>query len=276
MDRVLLDDAGGGTITAGPGAGLAATGRVRNGEVWLATTPLPAGIAPGDPALDALAALLGALADAASGTGAGAVHWETDDPEAPVDAVAAAAGLGERRDILQLRRPLPLEPGLVAATPPVPVRPLRPGTADEEAWVRCNNRSFASHPDQGHESVATLHAAMAEPWFDAAGFLLADGDPPVDAAGDLDGFCWTKVHPADAAADEPEAGEIYVIGIDPRAAGRRLGRSLTVAGLDHLAERGIGLALLYVDAGNGSARHLYDGLGFALHATRRVRGRTLR
>lgn len=239
--------------------------RERNGEVWATTAP----VAPDDEA--DLAAALARAADAALADAAAAFHWEADDPEATVDRVAAAAGLPGRRAVLQLRRPLPLEPEVVAATRPVAVRPLRPGTADEEAWVRCNNRAFAGHPDQGRESVATLHAAMRAPWFDAAGFLLADGDPPVDAGGDLDGFCWTKVHPA--GGGEPERGEIYVIGIDPGAGGRGLGRSLTVAGLSHMADRGLGLALLYVDAGNAPARRLYDALGFGLHATRWVRSR---
>jgi len=237
------------------------TRRERNGETWLATEPATAGA-------DDLVAVLGPALAAARTEGATVVHWETAAPEAVVDAVAGALDLRGRRAVLQMRRPLPLEPALVEATPPVAVRPLRPGTADEEAWVRCNNRSFAGHPDQGQESVASLRAAMAQPWFDPAGFLLAEGSVPVDEGGDLDGFCWTKVHPA--ADDEPALGEIYVIGIDPAAAGRGLGRSLTVAGLAHLSGR-TGVAVLYVDDANGPARRLYDVLGFGVHHVRWVR-----
>ena len=267
MQRVRIDDDGGGVLDDGPDGVLRATARTRHHERWLAT-PRSDGTAA---ASDARIALLGPLVARAAAEGVAAVHWETDDDAIATDAVAGALGLDERRDVLQLRRPLPLEADLVAATTPVAVRPLRPGTADEQAWVRCNNRSFAGHPDQGAETVATLHAAMAEPWFDASGFLLADGDPGVDAGGGLDGFCWTKVHPA--AGQEPARGEIYVIGIDPDAAGRSLGRSLTVAGLAHLAGTGLTGALLYVDADNAPARHLYDRLGFTLHRTRRIRSR---
>jgi len=258
----------GGEVADGPAAGLRARARVRGGDLWMATDPLPAGTGP---AAAAASALLDALATRALAAGAPAAHWETEDDESTVDAVATAAGLPAQRAILHLRRPLPLEDGLVAVTAPVAVRPLRPGTTDEEAWVRCNNRSFAGHPDQGHETVASLRATMAEPWFDPAGLLVADGHPPVDEGGDLDGFCWTKVHPADG--DGPRRGEIYVIGVDPSAGGRGLGRSLVVAGLAHLAAGGVGLALLYVDADNAPARRLYDGLGFTLHRTRRVRTR---
>lgn len=268
MSAVRLN-AHGGEVASGPAAGLRARSRWRHDEAWLATTPLPADAEPSGPPARALADLLLAVADAALAEGAVAVHWETDEPEALVDPVAAAAGLDARRDILLLRRSLPLATDDVRATRPVPVRPLRPGTADEEAWVRCNNRAFAAHPDQGRETVASLRAVLLEPWFDPAGFLLAEGTPGVDAGGDLDGYCWTKVHPA--TASEPETGEIYVIGVDPSTGGRGLGRSLVVAGLAHLAGRGITQAMLYVDADNVAARRLYDRLGFTPAHTRRVR-----
>lgn len=246
--------------------------RTRNGETWLA------GPDPLDAPLDGEASarfsdLLAALVARAETDGATAVHWESEGDETTVDAVATRAGLDERRDIHRLERALPLPPAQAGPTPAVAVRPLRPGTADEAAWVATNNRSFAGHPDQGQESIASLHRAMAEPWFDAEGLLLLDGDPPVDAGGRLDGFCWVKVHPA--TADGPAAGEIYVIGVDPDAGGRGLGRALVVAGLDHMTAHGLTRALLYVDADNAPARRLYDRLGFTVVSTRRVRSRQL-
>ena len=81
------------------------------------------------------------------------------------------------------------------------------------------------------------------------------------------------MHPA--TGDEPALGEIYVIGIDPSAGGRGLGRSLTVAGLAHLADAGTPVAMLFVEADNAPARRLYDRLGFTTHHTRRVRSRPL-
>ena len=247
--------------------------RSRNGETWL-TGPEPLDTGLTGERASAFADLLTALAERAAAEGATAVHWESDGPEDAVDAVAARVGLDERRDILRLERPLPLDPAEGDAPAVViAVRPLRPGTADEAAWVATNNRAFAGHPDQGDETLASLHLAMAEPWFATDDLLVLDGDPPVDAGGGLDGFCWVKVHPA--TATDPAAGEIYVIGVDPDAGGRGLGRALVTAGLDHMVARGLTRSLLYVDADNTPARRLYDRLGFTTARTRRVRSRTL-
>ena len=90
---------------------------------------------------------------------------------------------------------------------------------------------------------------MAEDWFDPSGLLVAD-----DGDGLL-GFHWTKRHSADL-------GEVYVVGIDPAAQGRGLGRVLTAAGLTHLAEGGVAEVMLFVESDNAAGRRLYEGLGF--------------
>ena len=76
------------------------------------------------------------------------------------------------------------------------MRPFEPGR-DEDAWRRVNSRAFAHHPEQGRMTSADLRAREAEPWFDPAGFLLAERD------GILLGSVWTKVHPAGEHGPEP-------------------------------------------------------------------------
>jgi len=171
------------------------------------------------------------------------------------DARAASEGFVPERDLLQMRVALPLPDDVVSATRPLPTRSFVPGR-DEEAWVETNNRAFAGHPEQGAWTVAQLRERMAADWVELDDFLVAD-DP--DGPG-LIGACWTKVH----RDSVPILGEIYVIDVDPRHHGHGWGRSLTVAGLVHLAGRGITFGMLYTDASNSAAVGLYRSLGFTV------------
>ncbi len=191
--------------------------------------------------------MLHAALDVVKGDGGGHVHWWVHQPAGAHDAMATAVGLDRGRDLLQMRRPLPLE----AAPPDLPLRPFVPGQ-DEEAWLEVNNRAFAWHPEQGGWDVDTLLEREREPWFDPAGFLLHERD------GRLAGFCWTKVH----ADHDPPLGEIYVVAVDPGFQGLGLGRDLVVAGLARLHGQGLRHGMLYVDAANTAAVHLYERLGF--------------
>jgi len=190
-----------------------------------------------------LDAALGLVAEA----GGGHVHMWVPKPTAASDALAAAVGLRRGRELCQLRRPLP-----VGEKTDIEVRPFVPGQ-DEGAWLEVNNRAFHWHPEQGGWDLETLCNREEQPWFDPAGFLLHERD------GKLAAFCWTKVH----ADHQPALGEIYVVAVDPGFRGLGLGRAMVLAGLDHLAGRGLTVAMLYVDSDNAGARRLYQELGFA-------------
>jgi mycothiol synthase len=156
------------------------------------------------------------------------------------------------RRVDRLRRPLPADPA-----PPTAfvVRPFEPGR-DEAAWVAGNNAAFAGHPTQGAMTVGRLEAKERAAWFDPSGFLLFfDGDR-------LAASCWTKVH--DRAAGR--MGEIYVISVAPFAQGSGLGRIAVLRGLEHLAQLGLGIAELYVEADNLDAYRLYESIGFTYSA----------
>ncbi len=133
--------------------------------------------------------------------------------------------------------------------------------ADVSGFLAVNSAAFADHPEQGRFSLADLDARRAEDWFDPAGLLLSDDDTGVV------GFHWTKIAP-----DQPQAGEVYVIGVHPRAAGRGLGRALLDAGLAHLRSRGCNRVFLYVDEDNEAAVNLYLRSGFDIEHTDRLYG----
>lgn len=195
--------------------------------------------------------LLSWAIDMVRSEGGGHLHLWVPKPTEVHDRVAAAVGLSRGRNLLQMRRPLPLSEAEAGGRPPLAVRPFAVGR-DEEAWLEVNNRAFSRHPEQGGWDVATLKERQAESWFDPAGFLLHERH------GRLAGFCWTKVHDD----HQPPLGEIYVIAVDPDFAGQGLGRALVVAGLDHLAALGLATAMLYVDSGNEPALRLYRRLAF--------------
>ncbi len=178
--------------------------------------------------------------------GGGHLHWWVFQPDDAHDQASANLGFKKGRDLLHMKVLLPLSFD-VHLPEGVRLRSFDVGR-DEEAWIQVNNRAFAQHPEQGSWDRDTLDRRMAEDWFDPEGFLLAEDD------SGLAGFCWTKINPS--------CGEIYVIGVDPSRHGSGLGKSLAVAGLQYLADRGVMMGCLYVDSGEKAPVELYRKLGF--------------
>jgi mycothiol synthase len=170
-------------------------------------------------------------------------------------ALAARAGFDSVRVLWQMRRSL--RTALPEPTWPdgVVVRTFRPGQ-DEDAWLALNADVFAEHPEQGRLTRQDLQRRMAEPWFDPAGFLLAE------RSGRLVGYHWTKVHGSTPHHGHERLGEVYVVGVAHSDRGTGLGRALLLAGLRLLRDSGLATAMLYVDAENADAIGLYTALGF--------------
>ena len=206
-------------------------------------------------ARDDLDALLGQLLATAERSvrdaGGTTLTWLVHGPTVAHEIAATAAGMALTRQLHQMRRSLPTGIAYELVT-----RPFDP-ERDIHQWLLVNARAFAWNPEQGTWTAANFRSRMDEPWFDEEGFLVHERE------GRMAGFCWTKIHDSTS----PRLGEIYVIAVDPDFHGLGLGRSLTLAGLDSLASRGIGVGMLFVDAANAAAISLYDKLGFAVHRT---------
>lgn len=204
------------------------------------------------------AALVGA---ARAETGGRTRFWAHGTRDA-ARAMATALSLAPVRELLQMRRSLRDVPA--AAEPAIPdglrIRAYA-GPADDAEVLRVNAAAFAWHPEQGGMSATDLAERRAEPWFDPRGFFLAfetDSDR-------LLGFHWTKIH-----LDKPGIGEVYVVGVDPAAQGRGLGRILTEVGIDwlarQLADAANPIVMLYVESDNTAALRTYERLGFTVYS----------
>jgi mycothiol synthase len=177
-----------------------------------------------------------------------------DHPPPDLDDAMATIGLAPRRDLYRMERPLPLDESTDITT-----RSFEVGR-DEAAWMEVNNRAFAWHREQSGWTMEMVRERQAEPWFDPDGFRVHEHD------GRMVAFCWTKVH----HEEDPPAGEVYVIAVDPDFHGTGLGRALTLAGYQHLAAQGITRGILYVDADNTPAVTLYRDIGLEVAVVRRL------
>ena len=176
--------------------------------------------------------------------------WSHADHPAAA-ALATAYGFEAVRALWVMRRPTSSPLPELVVPPSVTIRSYQPEDAAEV--VRVNAAAFAHHPEQGAMDLDDLAARMEEEWFDPDGLIVADsGD------GTLRGFHWTKRH-------SPQVAEVYVVAIDPAAQGQGLGKTLTLAGLHHLADADE--VILYVESDNAPAVAVYSGLGFT-HAQR--------
>ena len=214
------------------------------------------------------------LVSDAAAPGLGLRLWAHGESSAAL-ALAQSMGFDRTRVLWQMRR------SLVTPLPDAPLpegvrlRSFLPGI-DDDAWLAVNAAAFQGLPDQGGWSLDDLRRRLAEDWFDPSGFIVATTDE-----GEIAGFHWTKVHGGDHAGGDDdharlhaegvehahdhghvELGEVYVIGVAPAWQGTGLGRALLIAGLRHLASRGLPQAMLYVDAANTAAIGLYSSLGF--------------
>ncbi len=201
-----------------------------------------------------------ALAGAALSPGQQVEAWShADHPGAA--RIAERFGVPRERELKIMRRDASLPLPTTSAPDGVLVRTFEP--SDSEALVEVNAHAFAHHPEQGNMSLQDLRERTSESWFDPRGLFLAvpadpePGDPP------LLGFHWTKVH----TDEDPAYGEVYVVAVNPKAAGRGLGGYLTSVGLQHLHDQGLGSVLLYVDGDNDPAIAVYTRQGFEVERT---------
>ena len=168
------------------------------------------------------------------------------------DAIAADVGLRADRELLQMRRPLPTE-----RRPEVDDSAVPPGH-DEEAWLTVNNRAFAGHHEQHGwtlDDAAPAHAPAV---------VRRRRRAPPRARRSPGGVLLDEASRRRRSARSTSSASIRT------SRDSDSGSQLTLAGLDHLAGRGITEALLYVAAENTAATAMYERLGFTVHRVDRA------
>jgi mycothiol synthase len=201
-----------------------------------------------------------ALATAALPEGRKVDAWSHGDHPGAAR-LAELFSVPRERELVIMRRSLTGELDEVTVPDGVRVRSFEPG--DEQALLDVNASAFAHHPEQGHMTIEDFRERTSESWFDPAGLFLAVPADPGPDDPPLLGFHWTKEH----RDEDPPYGEVYVVAVNPKAAGRGLGTVLTGVGLQHLKDRGLESVLLYVDGDNDPAIAVYTGQGFEVERT---------
>lgn len=201
-----------------------------------------------------------ALAAAALPAGRKVDAWSHGDHPGAAR-IAERFSIPRERELVIMRRSLTGELDDVVVPDGVQVRRFEPG--DEQALLDVNAHAFAHHPEQGHMTLEDFRERTSESWFDPAGLFLAVPADPGPDDPPLLGFHWTKEH----RDEDPPYGEVYVVAVNPKAAGRGLGTVLTGVGLQHLRDRGLESVLLYVDGDNDPAIAVYTGQGFEVQRT---------
>lgn len=160
--------------------------------------------------------------------------------------LAKNAGLVATRTLLKLRLLERGAPQDSAQDDGVQIRPF--AEADVLDILEINRLAFSDHPEQGAMDLADFSSRRQQTWFRPEGLFVAE------KSGEVLGFHWTKI--------EDSLGEVYVVGVHPKAHGLGIGFALTAHGLEYLWDAGVTAIDLYVESNNTKALAVYEGLGF--------------
>lgn len=168
-----------------------------------------------------------------------------------LDAALQRSGFSVVRELAQMAIAVPV----AGSGYDIVTRPFQ--ATDIETVVALNRVAFASHREAASLDASDVAELMARKGFDQQGFLILEEEQ------EIIGFCWTRVH-------ENGDGEIYRIAVSPEHQGGGLGRSLTVAGFEHLHRQpGVDRGMLWVDTANRQALPLYEHIGMTRVAVNR-------
>ena len=131
------------------------------------------------------------------------------------------------------------------------LRPFKHGE-DERELTDLQNSAFSENWGFSPNTVEEIDARARLGRVDSDGIIfILDGSKPA-------AYNWTLR----AANEHSSTGWIAMTGVHPDYRGRRLGRAVVAAGMQHLKRRRVDRIELEVDSENDAARELYLKLGF--------------
>ena len=120
----------------------------------------------------------------------------------------------------------------------------------------CFNGSWGYHPNNEDEVIYCLSLEKCS-YVDV--LIIHERENPV-------GFCWLTIDPELPTDRNEKTGRIHMMGVTPAYRQTGLGRSLLMAGLLHLLDKGINNVELTVDSANRAAFQLYRSVGFKVYS----------
>jgi mycothiol synthase len=120
----------------------------------------------------------------------------------------------------------------------------------------CFNGSWGYHPNNEDEVTYCLSLKKCS-YADV--LIIYEKEKPA-------GFCWLTINPELPTDRNRKIGRIHMMGITPTYRQAGLGRSLLIAGLSHLLDKGINNVELTVDSANRNAFQLYRSVGFKVYS----------
>jgi mycothiol synthase len=163
-------------------------------------------------------------------------------------------GLGFIRRFIGMELDLTTSPLPVITPATYTIRHLQPG--EEQLLTDIQNRSFADawgfNPNTIEEIAYRVNLGSCAPEDILMAYLE---DRPI-------GYCWTRRFVEKHAASESMRGEIHMLGVDPDFRKQGVGRTVLLAGLSHLKDKGITIVELTTDGEDPVAFRLYETVGF--------------
>ena len=190
--------------------------------------------------------------------GVSAIQADIDEKNQSAKRLLEANGFRKVRVFHEMRLILDEQEFGSAFSEQIQIEQLKPGQEGllTEVQNLCFNGSWGYHPNNEDEVTYCLSLNKCS-YADV--LIVQVNDRPA-------GFCWLTIDPELATNKNLKTGRIHMMGVIHAYRQTGLGKSLVIAGLSHLINKGINNVDLTVDSTNTAALELYRSIGFKVYS----------